>query len=262
MSGSTGMQIETEGAAVDLACSQLDKTANGWIERTACNVARQPRGVAVGVWIGAIGVEAHHPDGMPGDKSVGGMPMTSRLPTGNGNRRFRARLLWLPGLFDWCRTGPASRRTGHPQSPRSMLQSGQFLDALGGPVWRVWRRGDIPEKRRSCAENRPSPWPLVSSFGVGRRRGTVLGSRGLRVIESFGVVSGGLGPRCQLPTVRLQHRPAGHRISLRLDKGLYDCGEFPEDPYRKRATDPNSDHILQRSVAFDSFHGTYGSGFG
>ena len=92
--------------------------------------------------------------------------------------------------------------------------------------------------------------------------GLSLGLAGCGSSSPSGSYQEGWDRVCQLPTVRLQHRPAGHRISLRLDKGLYDCGEFPEDPYRKRATDPNSDHILQRSVAFDSFHGTYGSGFG
>ena len=42
MSGSTRMQFETERAAADLASSQLDKIANGWIERTAGKVTGQP----------------------------------------------------------------------------------------------------------------------------------------------------------------------------------------------------------------------------
>lgn len=72
VSGSTRMQFETEGAAVDLACSQLDKIANGWIERTAGKVTGQPEGMAVGVWIGGIGVETHDPDGRPGtNRKVG-----------------------------------------------------------------------------------------------------------------------------------------------------------------------------------------------
>jgi hypothetical protein len=97
VSGTTGMQFETESASVDLARSQLNKTPNGWIERTACKVTGQPEDVAVGVWIGGIGVEAHHPDGMRGDKSVGGMPMTSDFHK-SGDRRFRLALPWFSGL--------------------------------------------------------------------------------------------------------------------------------------------------------------------
>ncbi len=76
------MQLETEGAAVDLACSQLDQIANGWIERTAGKVTGQPEGMAVGVWIGGIGVETHYPDGRSGARRKSGMPRTTSFSTG------------------------------------------------------------------------------------------------------------------------------------------------------------------------------------
>jgi hypothetical protein len=56
----------------------------------------QPEGMAVGVWISGIGVEAHSPDGRPGGKSAGGMPMTSGLATGTDNARYRMGSSWPP----------------------------------------------------------------------------------------------------------------------------------------------------------------------
>jgi hypothetical protein len=66
--------------------------------------------------------------------------------------------------------------------------------------------------------------------GVGRIRETVVESHGLRIIESCEAVSLGMGPGGYLTGVRLQNRSGGDRITHRLDEGLYDCRELPEDP--------------------------------
>jgi hypothetical protein len=66
------MQFETEGASVDLACSNLDQTPNVRIERTACQVTGQAEGMTIGVRISGIEVEAHLSDGMPTGRLIGG----------------------------------------------------------------------------------------------------------------------------------------------------------------------------------------------
>jgi hypothetical protein len=93
----------------------------------------------------------------------------------------------------------------------------------------------------------------VHLLSVGRLRGTVVGSHGLRIIESCEAVSAGLGPGGYFTGVRLQNRPGGNRIAHRLDEGLRHCAELSEYSRHDGAlSDLDPDHISRRSVDFGS----------
>jgi hypothetical protein len=119
--------------------------------------------------------------------------------------------------FDLCHF-PAY--AGTVKTPGSTLEKWSVASSLGGPAREATTNAS---ERPGFAEN-PNPvvrWPLASSLGVGCRRGTVVVSHELRFIESYGVVSARLGPGGRLAGACLQHRPAGHCITHRLDKGLH-----------------------------------------
>jgi hypothetical protein len=94
------------------------------------------------------------------------------------------------------------------------------------------RRVDVPYKGCSTVRCQFIPGRnLGSTFGLARAcRTLVVESHGLRASRSLHVVSAGLGSGDCLSGVRLHYRPAGCRITLRLDEGVYDRGELPEDP--------------------------------
>jgi len=123
----------------------------------------------------------------------------------------------------------ATSRRAQPSDVRDILsrcvqidKTNRSVSHLGGADAEMSRR--IPRIARLRSSGGRSVRVLVLVAGAGLALG-LTGCGSSRPVEA---VSAGLGPGGYLTGVQLRHRPAGRRIGIRLDEGLWDRAGLSE----------------------------------